>query len=266
MVSRPFCSHPEAEVDEAVTVVHFTGGKVLLNEESCERVRDQLLALADEPSQTQLLLDFHNVQYLSGLALGILVDLHRKLLTAGRRLSLCNPIPQVYETLAVAGLNKLLHIRQAETRAEPALEDARRRSPVGVLVVDDDMAVRSVLAAGLRRQYFDVWLASQGHQAVALYRQHQGTIAVVLLDVLMPGMNGPQTLSALQKLCPAVRCCFMTADSGLYTEEVLLGLGALQLLRKPFALAEVIDTLAQLTSQRPQRRKDRWIELPLRGA
>jgi anti-anti-sigma regulatory factor len=102
MISRPFCYSSEAEVDQTMTVAHVTENKVSLNEENSERVRDQFLALADEPSQTRLLLDFHNVHYASGVALGILIAFTKKVLAAGRCLSLCDRIPPIYETLAVA--------------------------------------------------------------------------------------------------------------------------------------------------------------------
>ena len=131
----------------------------------------------------------------------------------------------------------------------------------GVLVVDDEAAVRSVLEAWLQRDGFEVWSATHGHQAIELFRRHLAEISVVLLDVLMPGMDGPHTLVALQKLCPAVRCCFMTGNPRPYTEEALLQMGAARVFRKPFAFTEVIATLSQLARRRP--RQDCRIEIPL---
>jgi DNA-binding NtrC family response regulator len=77
---------------------------------------------------------------------------------------------------------------------------------------------------------------------------------MVLLDVLMPGLDGPHTLARLQKLSPAVRCCFMTGNHTPYTEETLLQMGAVRVFRKPFAFTEVIDTLNQLASRPPRCR------------
>jgi DNA-binding response OmpR family regulator len=88
---------------------------------------------------------------------------------------------------------------------------------------------------------------------------------VVLLDVVMPGLDGPHTLAALQKLCPTVRCCFMTGSPTPYTEEGLLELGAVRVFRKPFAFTEVLDTLNELAGRPPRRRQDRWIETPWKG-
>jgi CheY-like chemotaxis protein len=153
----------------------------------------------------------------------------------------------------------------AGPEAEAAAQDKKFMSPTGVLVVGDEMAVLRVLAARLRIEGYKVWLAGHGHQAIEFYEGHREEIAVVLLDVLMPGLDGPHTLAAIQKLCPTVRCCFMYANPTPYTEETLLQIGAVRVFRKPFAFTEVIDTLNQLASRSPRRRQDRWIDTPWKG-
>ena len=193
-----------------VTVVHFTGCKVSLDEEALYRIHDQLLALADEPSESDLLLDFGNVEYLTSTALGILVSLHKKLLARGRYMTVGNLSPQVYEVFAVTRLDKFLNLRLAGPEDDPPSPDGPFGSPPGILVVDDETAVLCVLAARLRTEGYTVWLAGHSQQAIELYQRHREEIAVVLLDVLMPGLDGPNTLVALQKLCPTVSCCFMT--------------------------------------------------------
>jgi len=103
-----------------------------------------------------------------------------------------------------------------------------------VLVVDDNQGVRTILELFLRRLGFTVWSAASGQDAVKLYRERQQSRPVVLLDVQMPGMDGPATLAALQKIDPEVKCCFMSGDLGRYPPEELLGLGAAHLFHKPF--------------------------------
>ena len=245
-----------------VTVVHFTGCNVSLDEETLDRIHDQLLALADEPSESHLLLDFGNVEYLTSTALDTLVSLHKKLLARGRHMTVGSLRPQVRELFAVTRLDKYLDLRLAGQEDEPAAQDGQPGSPAGVLVVGDEMAALCVLAARLRIDGYTVWLAGHGRQAIELYQRHRDEIAVVLLDVLMPGMDGPRTLTALQELCPAVRCCFVTGDPTPYTEEALLQMGAVRVFRKPFAFTEVIDTLNELASRSPRSRQERWIALP----
>jgi CheY-like chemotaxis protein len=121
--------------------------------------------------------------------------------------------------------------------------------PYGILVVDDEACLRGVLNAVMRQQGFAVWLAAGGQEAVDLYRRHHEAIDVVLLDVRMPGQDGPQTLAALQELNPQLRCCLMSGDLGGYTEESLRHLGAAAVIRKPFRLAEVAQVLWELAGE-----------------
>ena len=86
----------------------------------------------------------------------------------------------------------------------------------GILVVDDEHHLRGVLGHSMRRQGFAVWLAADGHEALALYRRHRAAIDVVLLDVHMPGPDGPRTLAALRGLNPQLRCWFMSGDLGSF--------------------------------------------------
>lgn len=130
---------------------------------------------------------------------------------------------------------------------EPPLVTPRQN---GILVVDDEAAVRGVLNVGLRQQGFAVWLAANGQEALDLYRHHSHAIDMVLLDVRMPGRDGPQTLAALQELNPDLRCCFMSGDLGSYAEWQLCELGAAVVIRKPFRLAEVAETLRELVNER----------------
>jgi anti-anti-sigma factor len=248
-----------------VIVVHFTGWNVSLDEETRDRIHDELLALADEPSASDLLLDFGNVKDLASTALGTLVSLHKKLLARGRRLTVANLDPQIHEVFRVTKLDRCLDVRLAGHEDEPATQEGPSASPAGVLVVDDETAVLGVLAARLRIEGYKVWVAGHGQQAIEFYQRHREEIAVVLLDVLMPGLDGPHTLTALQKLCPTLRCCFMTGNPTPYTEEGLLRMGAVRVFHKPFAFTEVIDTLNALAGQSARRRQDRWIETPCKG-
>jgi anti-anti-sigma factor len=249
------------EADHEVTVVHFNGGNVSLDEETIERLRAPLFALAEEPGRSPLLLDFRNVDYVTSLTLGTLVTLHKKLLASGRRLTIQNLTPPVFEIFAVTKLDEYLDLRRAEQQAE-AKVDGRCGSSAGILVVDDEPAVLAVVEAGLRNEGYKVWLASHGQQGIELYRRYRDEIGVVLLDVHMPGIDGPHTLLALQDVAPALRCCFMSGNIDPYSEEGLLQMGAVRVFPKPFSLIEVLDTLNRLLSQSSPRRRDRWIELP----
>lgn len=123
----------------------------------------------------------------------------------------------------------------------------------GILITDDEPLVRRLLQLVLEQQGFTVWLAANGREAVELYRQHRQKIAVVLLDVRMPELDGPQALAALREFAPNLVCCFMTGHAGAYTESELLGLGAIRVFAKPFALEELCRFLWQLAARLERR-------------
>ena len=180
----------KADTVRQVTVIRFTGCTVSLDEGKLNRIQEEIFALAEEHRKSDLLLDFGNVEYVSSTVLGTLVSLHNKLLARGRHLTVANLSPQVHEVFTVMRLDKFLDLRLAGQEVEPAARDGHSPSPTGFLVVGDEAAVLCVLAARLRIEGFQVWLAGHGQQAIELYRRHREEIAVVLLDVLMPGWTG----------------------------------------------------------------------------
>jgi CheY-like chemotaxis protein len=136
-----------------------------------------------------------------------------------------------------------------EATPAPVCRGTPRRP--GVLVVDDEGCVRGVMGTWLRGQGFVTWLASNGLEALALYRQHGGEIDAVVLDVRMPGLDGPQTLAALRQLNPRVQCCFLTGGAGRYTEGQLREAGAVAVLEKPARLDEVAQVVRLLAGAAP---------------
>ncbi|SRR5579871_1885427 len=127
----------------------------------------------------------------------------------------------------------------------PKAPPAAARKP-GILVVDDDGDVRGLLQVVLGRHGFVVWEAAAGLQALEVYQEWGSSIDLVLLDVRMPGLDGPQTLVGLRQLNPALCCCFMTGDAGCYTPEELIARGAVYVFQKPFRPFEVAQLLWQL--------------------
>jgi CheY-like chemotaxis protein len=140
-------------------------------------------------------------------------------------------------------------VNSTEAAGQAALPEEtgqRHRQKPGVLVVDDDPLIQGMLRTGLSRHGFEVWLASNGSEAIDLYRLHRRAIAVVLLDVRMPGLDGPQTLDALRRMNPAVEACFMSGETGCHHPSSLLKRGARCVFAKPFRLDNLVQTLWRL--------------------
>ncbi len=116
-----------------------------------------------------------------------------------------------------------------------------------ILVVDDDARILKLLEVGLRQHGLNVLIASSGLEAIDIYRCHFPSIDAVLLDVQMPGQNGPETLAALHTLNPQISCFFMSGDLGHYTAKNLIDMGATGVFMKPFCLTQVATTIRDLT-------------------
>jgi CheY-like chemotaxis protein len=112
--------------------------------------------------------------------------------------------------------------------------------------VDDEPLVRKMLEDSLGHFGFRVHSAGSAAEAVALFEERQASIAMVLLDVQMPGLDGPQTVAALRRIAPHVRFCFMSGNTGKYSPSQLLDMGAAAVFPKPFQIADLAYQLRQL--------------------
>jgi CheY-like chemotaxis protein len=119
----------------------------------------------------------------------------------------------------------------------------------GILVVDDDPGVRNLLQTHLEHLGFRVWTAGDGEEALDHCCDHGEEIAVVLLDVLMPHRDGPQTLEGILKFNPEMPVCFMAGDPGEYEANDLVARGARHFFRKPFCIDEVIRVVRHLANE-----------------
>jgi two-component system, OmpR family, response regulator len=112
--------------------------------------------------------------------------------------------------------------------------------PRKLLVVDDDPDIRRIAALALERiGGFQVTLAEDARSALELAARDPPDL--VLLDVSMPGTDGPAALLALRALDATARVpvVFFTAASSDAEVERLMGLGAVGVVPKPFDVAEL---------------------------
>jgi CheY-like chemotaxis protein len=123
-----------------------------------------------------------------------------------------------------------------------------------ILVVDDREDLRKLLNITLQQQGFDVWLAASGEEALEIYQNHQG-VDLVLLDVHMPGLSGPDTCRGLRQLDPDVRCCLMSGDARACDSD-LLACEAEFIFEKPLEMAKVVRVLCALLDFSPQPSAD----------
>jgi anti-anti-sigma factor len=261
-----FRLHKDEDAHENLAVIRFNGSNLWLDNDTVGRIRNSLTCLVEDDGDSRIIVDLGNVEYVSSLFLGLVVKLHKRLAATGRRLEIRNLRPSVYEVFTVSNLDRLLNLCPEENELDRSMENGSGGDHPSVLVVDDDAAVLTLLQRGLEDSGVQVWTARNGPIALQVYQRHGRRIALVLLDVIMPGWDGPRTLYALQRLSPEIRCCFITGNPQPYTEDDLLRMGALRVFRKPFGLAELVNALQQMSGWPLPHKVANGTEIPIPGA
>jgi PAS domain S-box-containing protein len=135
-----------------------------------------------------------------------------------------------------------------EAKAAPltvadALTETARGSGL-VLVVDDEVGIRTILQASLEELGYTVISAEHGIQALELFQRSSGEIAMVVLDVVMPVMDGPETAQAILEMNPEVP---ILVTSGLGDQDALGRFRDLRIagfVPKPFSPDQLAQAIA----------------------
>ncbi|MDX2216670.1 MAG: response regulator [Oculatellaceae cyanobacterium bins.114] len=114
-----------------------------------------------------------------------------------------------------------------------------------VLVVDDEAAICASNKALLEAYNYQVLTANSGIEAIVLYTEYQDKISLVLVDIMMPSMDGALTIRALQKINPQIK---IVAISGLVSSSqiaVVASSGIQSFLPKPYTAKELVQAVSQ---------------------
>jgi two-component system response regulator PilR (NtrC family) len=117
-----------------------------------------------------------------------------------------------------------------------------------VLVVDDEEIMREILEALLTREGYDVRVASGGQEGLELARA--GSFDAAIVDVMMPGINGIETLDELKKIDDDLPVIMITAFASVENAIAAMKRGAFDYITKPFKNDEVLVVLRNATERR----------------
>jgi two-component system cell cycle sensor histidine kinase/response regulator CckA len=125
------------------------------------------------------------------------------------------------------------------------LRDESPELPAGrgqqILLVDDESAILQTARMMLEAHGYRTLIAGDGNHAVAIFKEKRGEIAAIVLDMMMPVVDGPATMVALRALDPRVR---IIAASGLQaTAEEAVAAGARTFLPKPFSEGQLLSAV-----------------------
>ncbi|MBI3951054.1 MAG: PAS domain S-box protein [Acidobacteria bacterium] len=125
-----------------------------------------------------------------------------------------------------------------------------------ILLVEDEPTVVALGQTALQQFGYRVLTASNGLEAIAVYRQHRDEIALVILDVVMPRMGGREAFKELKRLNPGVRVLLATAYAPEEVGEELLDQGVYGLLRKPYQIDELAQAVRAALEPHPVKERE----------
>jgi DNA-binding NtrC family response regulator len=126
---------------------------------------------------------------------------------------------------------------------------ARQSVPARILVVDDDAADAEALCSLLTEAGYEVESAVSTEAALERFRE--GTYAIVVADVQLPGESGLDLVRELRNQAPATAVVVMTGHASVSTAVTALKLGAVDYLKKPVHVSQLKKLIAQLVAERP---------------
>ena len=139
-------------------------------------------------------------------------------------------------------------IHNKEAESSDAAADSYDGKGQLVLVVDDESAIRQIAKESLETYNYRVMLASDGIEAIDLYAQNHRSIAIVLIDMMMPNLNTQSTIHALQQINPQVQIVVMSG-SYLNLEAMVHTQQVSAFLTKPFTTINVLQALESIQAK-----------------
>jgi len=141
--------------------------------------------------------------------------------------------------------------KRKDMTVEPDLDDDALRGTETILLVDDEDMIWDVIIDMLQELGYSVILAGNGLEAVEIYRENPGVIDLVMLDMVMPELDGHGAFFRLKEIDPDVR---VLLSSGYVSEEDardVLEAGAVGFLQKPYRMVDLARRIRAIFDAAP---------------
>jgi len=118
-----------------------------------------------------------------------------------------------------------------------------------ILIVDDEPSIQEITRTSLETHHYKTLIASDGIEAIAQYAKNANKISVVLMDIMLPSLDGVTAIRTLQKINPQVK---VIATSGLMPKDKLaeiMKMGVKKFLSKPYTVNELLLSLQEILSE-----------------
>ena len=141
-------------------------------------------------------------------------------------------------------------LEAASEREEIVESQESKSSAMGgnetILLVDDEEFIRELGVDVLGQAGYTVLTASNGEQALEVYRRERERIALVILDLIMPGMGGSKCLEELLKVTPRARVLIASGYSPDASTKGALEAGAVAFINKPYNNKQLLELVRKI--------------------
>lgn len=110
-----------------------------------------------------------------------------------------------------------------------------------VLLVDDDPQVRKITELMLTQFDFEVVSVGSGEEAIDRADEEAGALDLVLMDLTMPGLSGPEAFVEMRRAHPGLKVLFTSGYQEEESPELSRGKGVVGFLQKPFELEALVE-------------------------
>ncbi|HEV3215281.1 MAG TPA: response regulator [Vicinamibacterales bacterium] len=146
-----------------------------------------------------------------------------------------------------------LFFPESDASAQPASVSARPSGDIAVatsrdvvLVVEDEVGLRKLVVRTLARHGYLVLEAGTGQEGLAVVAQSGDKLRLVISDVVMPAMSGPEMVVQLRKTRPDIKVLYMSGYTGDLIKRGGLFEAETPVLEKPFAASDLLQTVRGL--------------------
>ena len=127
-----------------------------------------------------------------------------------------------------------------------------------IFVVDDESKIRRLVAVNLESSGFDVMTADDGHRALEVFQHSNPKPDLIVLDVMMPGLDGMEVLKVIRQHSP-VPVIIVSAKNDVRTKMEGFRLGTDDYLVKPFSIEELIMRIKAILRRSQQTEKTKTL-------
>ena len=132
----------------------------------------------------------------------------------------------------------------------PFMEEAKVAQVSKILVVDDEYNIRSMLKEVLEMKRYEVFTAGNGKEGVEIFKRYANEIDLVILDMVMPVMDGRTAFMEIKKVKPDQKVLIISGYAQRENLEEILEKGASAFMRKPFQIEDILHKVQDILSQK----------------